>query len=86
MTIICTLLVAFVAFPGAHEAQTLTERAHDHFRAGMNALATDPGVFIRSMATRGNLGGLANATADVVSVLDAASRDPIMVETVGVRT
>src|SRR4030095_16701488 len=45
---------------------------------------TDPGVFIRSMATRGNLGGLAMATADVVSVLDAAARDPILVETVGV--
>jgi LAO/AO transport system kinase len=53
-------------------------------RIRMNALATDPGVFIRSMATRGNLGGLANATADVVSLLDAASRDPILVETVGV--
>jgi len=53
-------------------------------RIRMGALATDPGVFIRSMATRGHLGGLANATADVVSVLDAASRDPILVETVGV--
>ncbi len=53
-------------------------------RIRMNALATDPGVFIRSMATRGNLGGLAMATADVVSVLDAAARDPILVETVGV--
>ncbi|HLQ78536.1 MAG TPA: methylmalonyl Co-A mutase-associated GTPase MeaB [Terriglobia bacterium] len=53
-------------------------------RIRMNALATDPGVFIRSMATRGHLGGLAVATADVVSVLDAASRDPILVETVGV--
>jgi LAO/AO transport system kinase len=53
-------------------------------RIRMNALATDPGVFIRSMATRGHLGGLANATADVVSVLDAAKRDPILVETVGV--
>jgi LAO/AO transport system kinase len=53
-------------------------------RIRMGALATDPGVFIRSMATRGHLGGLANATADVVSVLDAAARDPILVETVGV--
>jgi LAO/AO transport system kinase len=53
-------------------------------RIRMNALATDPGVFIRSMATRGHLGGLATATADVVSVLDAAARDPILVETVGV--
>jgi len=53
-------------------------------RIRMNALATDPGVFIRSMATRGNLGGLATATADVVRVLDAAGRDPVLVETVGV--
>jgi LAO/AO transport system kinase len=53
-------------------------------RIRMNALAADSGVFIRSMATRGNLGGLAAATSDVVSVLDAASKDPILVETVGV--
>jgi LAO/AO transport system kinase len=43
-----------------------------------------PGVYIRSMATRGHLGGLATATADVVTVLDAAGKDPILVETVGV--
>jgi LAO/AO transport system kinase len=42
------------------------------------------GVYIRSMATRGHLGGLATATADVVTVLDAAGKDPILVETVGV--
>jgi LAO/AO transport system kinase len=53
-------------------------------RIRMNALTADSGVFIRSMATRGNLGGLAASTADVVTVLDAASRDPIFVETVGV--
>lgn len=53
-------------------------------RIRMNALATDPGIFIRSMATRGYLGGLAAATADVVRVLDAAGRDPVFVETVGV--
>src|SRR5437773_4926114 len=53
-------------------------------RIRMSALAADPGVFIRSMATRGNLGGLAAATADVVNVLDAASKNPIIVETVGV--
>jgi LAO/AO transport system kinase len=53
-------------------------------RIRMNALTADSGVFIRSMATRGNLGGLAASTADVVTVLDAASRDPILVETVGV--
>jgi len=53
-------------------------------RIRMNALSTDPGIFIRSMATRGNLGGLAAATADVTRVLDAAGRDPILIETVGV--
>jgi LAO/AO transport system kinase len=53
-------------------------------RIRMNAIAAEPGVFIRSMATRGHLGGLAGATSDVVSVLDAAGRDPILVETVGV--
>ena len=53
-------------------------------RIRMQALSTDPGIFIRSMATRGHLGGLAAATADVLHVLDAAGRDPILVETVGV--
>ena len=43
-----------------------------------------PGVYIRSMATRGHLGGLAAATSDVVTVLDAAGKSPILVETVGV--
>ena len=53
-------------------------------RIRMQGLGTDPGVYIRSMAARGHLGGLAAATADVVSVIDAAGRDPILVETVGV--
>ena len=53
-------------------------------RIRMQALSTDPGIFIRSMATRGHLGGLAAATSDVIRVLDAARRDPILVETVGV--
>jgi LAO/AO transport system kinase len=53
-------------------------------RIRMSTLSTDPGIFIRSMATRGSLGGLAAATADVVRVLDAGGRDPILVETVGV--
>lgn len=44
----------------------------------------DPGVFIRSMATRGWLGGLAHATTDLVLLLDAAGRDVVIVETVGV--
>jgi LAO/AO transport system kinase len=53
----------------------------DRFR--MRDLAGDPGVFIRSMATRGQLGGLARATFDVMRVLDAAGFDYVIVETVG---
>lgn len=53
-------------------------------RVRMRDLAGDPGVFIRSMATRGSLGGLARATADVISALDAAGFARILVETVGV--
>ena len=53
-------------------------------RIRMQTLATDPHVFIRSMATRGNLGGLARATVDAVAVLDAAGYDRVLVETVGV--
>ncbi len=44
----------------------------------------DPGIYIRSMATRGSLGGLARATADAATVLDASGRDLVMIETVGV--
>src|SRR5205814_10536395 len=51
-------------------------RTQEHF--------SDPGIYIRSMATRGSLGGLARATADVTTVLDASGRDLIMIETVGV--
>ena len=53
-------------------------------RIRMSELYHDPGVFIRSMATRGALGGLARATVDAVSVLDAAGKDVVLVETVGV--
>jgi LAO/AO transport system kinase len=53
-------------------------------RIRMQALGLDPGVFIRSMATRGNLGGLARATVDAVSILDAAGFSKVVVETVGV--
>ncbi|MBO0719744.1 MAG: methylmalonyl Co-A mutase-associated GTPase MeaB [Blastocatellia bacterium] len=53
-------------------------------RIRMQTLAGDPGVFIRSMATRGNLGGLARATVDAVAVLEAAGYDRVLVETVGV--
>src|SRR5439155_249837 len=52
-------------------------------RVRMQDHSTDPGVFIRSMATRGHLGGLAPATADVAKVLDAAGYDVIFIETVG---
>jgi LAO/AO transport system kinase len=51
-------------------------RMQDHF--------SDPGIYIRSMATRGSLGGLARSTADVTAVLDASGRDLILIETVGV--
>ncbi len=51
-------------------------RMQEHF--------ADPGIYIRSMATRGSLGGLARTTADVTTVLDASGRDIILVETVGV--
>ena len=50
----------------------------------MQTLGLDEGVFIRSMATRGNLGGLARATVDAVAILDAAGYQKIIVETVGV--
>ncbi len=53
-------------------------------RIRMTDLYTDRGVFIRSMATRGFLGGLARATNDVVDVLDASGFDVVLVETVGV--
>jgi LAO/AO transport system kinase len=53
-------------------------------RVRMGEHATDPGVFIRSMATRGHLGGLAAATPQALRVLDAAGCDVILVETVGV--
>jgi LAO/AO transport system kinase len=53
-------------------------------RIRMQSLALDKGVFIRSMATRGNLGGLARTTVDAVSILDAAGYGRIIIETVGV--
>ncbi len=53
-------------------------------RIRMNDLAGDDGVFIRSMASRGMLGGLARATQDAVDVLDAAGYDRVLIETVGV--
>jgi LAO/AO transport system kinase len=53
-------------------------------RVRMQAHASDPGVFIRSMATRGHLGGLARATSEVALVYDAAGKDVVIIETVGV--
>jgi LAO/AO transport system kinase len=53
-------------------------------RVRMQAHAGDDGVFIRSMATRGHLGGLARATGEVASVLDASGKDIVIIETVGV--
>jgi len=52
-------------------------------RIRMQDLTADPEVFIRSMATRGAMGGLAATTGDVVTVLDAAGKDVVLVETVG---
>lgn len=52
-------------------------------RIRMQALSGDPGVFIRSMASRGRLGGIARATGDAVALLDAAGFDLVLVETVG---
>lgn len=53
-------------------------------RIRMGRCASDPGIFIRSMATRGALGGLARATQDAIDLLDAAGYGTILVETVGV--
>ena len=53
-------------------------------RIRMQAHHADPGIYIRSMATRGSLGGLAGTTADVATVLDASGRDLVLIETVGV--
>ncbi len=52
-------------------------------RIRMSELTMDKGVFIRSMGTRGNLGGVARATSDVVKLLDAFGKDTILIETVG---
>jgi LAO/AO transport system kinase len=53
-------------------------------RIRMNGLTLDEGVFIRSMGTRGSLGGLSRKTADTVKLMDAAGKDVIFIETVGV--
>ena len=53
-------------------------------RIRMGSHHADRGIFIRSMATRGSLGGLASTTADIATVIDASGRDVVMIETVGV--
>lgn len=53
-------------------------------RIRMNDLTLDPGVFIRSMGTRGSLGGLSTKTADAVKLMDAFGKDVVFIETVGV--
>ena len=53
-------------------------------RIRMQSHHADPSIYIRSMATRGNLGGLARATTDAATVLDAAGKDLVLIETVGV--
>jgi LAO/AO transport system kinase len=53
-------------------------------RIRMQSHHADPGIYIRSMATRGFLGGLAGTTADVATVLDASGKDLVLIETVGV--
>ena len=53
-------------------------------RIRMQSHHADPGIYIRSMATRGNLGGLARTTTDAATVLDAAGKDIVLIETVGV--
>jgi LAO/AO transport system kinase len=53
-------------------------------RIRMQRHHADPGIFIRSMATRGTMGGLARATADLARLMDAAGRDYVIIETVGV--
>src|SRR5687767_8128016 len=53
-------------------------------RVRMGAHSSDTGVFIRSMATRGHLGGLARTTGDVAAILDAAGYDIVIIETIGV--
>src|SRR5205807_604548 len=53
-------------------------------RIRMQAHHADPGIFIRSMATRGNLGGLARATTDATTAIDASGKDLVLIETVGV--
>ena len=73
-----------VAIIGIDPSSTFTGGALLGDRVRMQAHATDSGVFIRSMGSRGHLGGLAVATADSAKILDAAGYDIIIFETVGI--
>jgi LAO/AO transport system kinase len=80
--------VGITGAPGAGKS-TLTDKLISRIRkegaeVRMQDHATDPGVFIRSMATRGHLGGLSLATPQAVRVLDAAGKPWVLIETVGV--
>jgi LAO/AO transport system kinase len=72
-----------VAIVAVDPSSPFTQGAILGDRIRMQELTADPGVFVRSMATRGNLGGLSPTASDVVSVLDAAGFDIVMLETVG---
>ncbi|PYS60077.1 MAG: methylmalonyl Co-A mutase-associated GTPase MeaB [Acidobacteria bacterium] len=88
------LIVGITGAPGAGKSSLVDKLAafSSPFSGGailgdrirMQTLSLDKGVFIRSMATRGQLGGLARATVDAVAILDAAGYEKILVETVGV--
>jgi LAO/AO transport system kinase len=73
-----------VAIVAVDPSSSLTGGAILGDRIRMTSLVLDPGVFVRSMSTRGALGGLARATTDAVAVLDATGWDWVIVETVGV--
>ena len=72
-----------VAIVAVDPSSPFTQGAILGDRVRMQDLSGDPGVFIRSLASRGALGGLSHATLDVVAVLDASGRDVILIETVG---
>lgn len=72
-----------VAIVAVDPSSPFTQGAILGDRIRMQELTADPGVFVRSMATRGALGGLAATAGDVVAVLDAAGFDVILIETVG---
>jgi LAO/AO transport system kinase len=69
---------------GAILGDRIRFREHQNSAPGESARHSDPGFYLRSMATRGSLGGLALATADVALILEASGKDVLLIETVGV--